>query len=113
MRAVNGPANTVTYAARHAPCGTMVTDDLPAGYPVEEGVGLWCPVCRVSFWHVEADEADETEPEPEPTPPPAAATALAEAAPEAIAAVAAASPGGAPRRPRPRVWPVVALLSLA
>ena len=60
----------IAYRARHA-CGTEVTDELPDGYPVHEGVGLWCPVCCESFWHT----GDEPEPvqflpprAPEPAP---------------------------------------------
>ena len=40
------------FRATHAPCGDAVETDLPPGYPVAEGVGLWCPRCDVAFWHV-------------------------------------------------------------
>jgi hypothetical protein len=53
----------IAYRARHA-CGTEVSDDLPDGYPVQEGVGLWCPACREAFWHT----GDQPTPEPEPEP---------------------------------------------
>ena len=41
----------IAYLARHT-CGTEVQDTLPDGYPVDEGVGLYCPACREAFWHV-------------------------------------------------------------
>ncbi len=66
----------IAYRARHD-CGTEVTDDLPDGYPVQEGVGLWCPACRESFWHTGGEPAPEAAPDaegerfvpPEPPPP--------------------------------------------
>ncbi len=52
------------FAAAHPPCGTEVRDELPEGYPVEEGVGLWCPVCTQSWWAQPAPEPAVAPPEP-------------------------------------------------
>jgi hypothetical protein len=59
----------VKYAGTHAPCGTVVSDELPDGYPIDEGVGLWCPACRVSFWHVEPAAVAVAAPALAPPPP--------------------------------------------
>jgi hypothetical protein len=99
----------VTYEGRHAPCGTVVADELPEGYPVEEGVGLYCPRCRQGFWSLPEPEPErEREPQGEPEPHP-------DPEPEPLGASGGGhDPSETPRLPvgrrGPRVWPAVGLI---
>src|SRR3954447_17607159 len=68
------------YEAVHPDCGTLVADEIPDGYPVQEGVGLWCPTCERSFWHVPEGDGEPAMPDEAP-------------------AAAAAAPDGAPPEP--------------
>ena len=88
------------FEARHEPCGTVVADELPEGYPVEEGVGLWCGHCREAWWHVPDGEAVAT---PAPAPvrflPPAPARVPDPAPAPAVAPPAVPPPEAAPAPP--------------
>lgn len=57
----------VSFSAPHPACGTVVETRLPNGYPLSEGVGLFCPVCQAAFWHT--PDGDSAEPQPAATAP--------------------------------------------
>ncbi len=92
----------IAYRAHHA-CGAEVTDDLPDGYPVREGVGLWCPACREAFWHT--GETPEPEPAAEPRVAAPEPEPVAEAEPARFLPPQPPEPGDEPDAPiRRRRW---------